>query len=201
VFISSYYSSAIAEQLIVGRIEIGSAYVTKYQYFYHRIQIDNIEQDCLSIFYVDFGTRKKIQRNQCQFRYLLNHFAELPCMAIACRLDGIRFSFNNDLQRSISIGEYVHKLCDNGPLMIERTNKIDEYLIVRILDQNRNCLNDVLVDRRYAVRFTWQCLLIETCSIFKFYRARRKGLERTMKDIPCFVLLDQIIRLFVYIVD
>ncbi|CAF5132431.1 unnamed protein product, partial [Rotaria sp. Silwood1] len=87
----SYYSSSISNSLIINNIETGLSCVTTYDGIYHRAFIKESDLYKCVIVFVDYGTIKEVNKDEQQFKYLLKHFAELPCMAIACRLDDISF--------------------------------------------------------------------------------------------------------------
>ena len=92
-----------------------------------------------------------INRNEQQFKHLLNHFAELPQMAIACRLDDIYF-LPNDHQWSPNTYNEVYVLCQHGPFFIEPTGYFNERLTIRIVDADGRSLNDIVVESQLAVR-------------------------------------------------
>lgn len=103
------------------------------------------------IVYVDYGTTEEIQKDEQEFKYLLNHFAELPCMAIACRLHDICFSLSGQ-HWSTETYEEIYKLCKNGPFFIEPVDSTDGLLNIRVLDADERCLNDIVLEFNLAVR-------------------------------------------------
>lgn len=137
--------------MIVQEIETGLACVTKYDGIYHRVFIKEIDLSKCVIVYVDYGTTVEINRDEQQFKYLLNHFAELPQMALACRLDDIYF-LPNDQQWLQNTYNEVHSLCQHGPFFIEPTGYLNELLTIRILDADGRSLNDIVVEWQLAVR-------------------------------------------------
>ena len=137
--------------MIVQEIETGLACVTKYDGAYHRVLIKENEPSKCVIVYVDYGTTVEINRDEQQFKHLLNHFSQLPQMALACRLDDIYF-LPNDQQWLPNTYNEVYILCQHGPFFIERTGYFNELLTIRILDADERCLNDIVVDLQLAVR-------------------------------------------------
>ena len=72
-------------------------------------------------------------------------------MAIACRLDNISF-IPNDNNLSLNAYNQVYTLCKDGPFFIEPTGYMNELLTIRVLDANEQCLNDIIVELKLAVR-------------------------------------------------
>jgi hypothetical protein len=103
------------------------------------------------IIYVDYGTIKEINKDEQQFKYLLKHFAELPCMSIACRLDDVCFIPDDD-QWTLDTYNEVYTLCKDGPFFIEPTGYMNGLVTIRILDADERCLNDIVVELKLAVR-------------------------------------------------
>lgn len=125
--------------------------MTKYDGIYHRVFIKEIDPSKSTVIYVDYGTTVTINRDEQQFKYLLNHFAELPQMAIACRLDDIYF-LPNDHQWSPHTYNEVYVLCQHGPFFIEPTGRFNELITIRIVDADGRSLNDIVVELQLAVR-------------------------------------------------
>ena len=118
---------------------------------YHRVFIREIDLYKCVIVYIDYGTTEEINKDEQQFKYLLNHFAELPCMAIACRLDDLFFPPDDTHWPPETYNE-VYALCKDGPYFIEPTGYLNGLLAIRILDAHNTCLNDILVELKLAVR-------------------------------------------------
>ncbi|CAF2762560.1 unnamed protein product [Rotaria sp. Silwood2] len=149
----SYYSSSISNSLIVNNIEAGLSCVTTYDGIYHRAFIKESDLYKCVIIYVDYGTTKEVNKDEQQFKYLLKHFAELPCMAIACRLDDISFIPNDNNLLPDTYNE-IYTLCKDGPLFIEPTGYMNGLLTIRILDADEQCLNDIVVQLELAVKIS-----------------------------------------------
>lgn len=147
---SSYYSSPISNSLIINNIETGLSCVTKYDGIYHRVFIKESDLYKCVLVYVDYGTTEEINKNDQQFKYLLNHFAELPRMAIACQLDDVYFLDDN--QWSLNTYNEIYSLCQYGPFFIEPVGFINGLLTIRILDADQRSLNDIVVELKLAVR-------------------------------------------------
>ncbi|CAF3519706.1 unnamed protein product [Rotaria socialis] len=146
----SYYSSPISNSLIINNIETGLSCVTTYDGTYHRAFIKESDLYKCVIVYVDYGTTKEVNKDEQQFKYLLNHFAELPCMAISCRLNDISF-IPDDTNWLPETYNEVYTLCKDGPFFIEPTGYLNGLLTIRILDADGQCLNDILVQLKLAV--------------------------------------------------
>lgn len=149
---SSYYSSPISNSLIVNHIETGLSCVTKYDGTYHRVFIKESDLYKCVIVYVDYGTTEEITKTDQQFKYLLKHFAELPCMALACRLDNISFLPDDNHWLPETYKE-VYELCQYGPFFIEPTGHMNGLITIRILDADGRSLNDIVVESKLAVRY------------------------------------------------
>lgn len=149
-FISAYYSTPISDQLMVEQVETGLACVTTFHGVYHRAFIKETDVDRCVIVYVDYGTIEEVDKNQRTFKHLLHHFAELPCMALDCRLDDV-FLLPDDHGWSPEAYQEVSILCQGGPYFIEHTGMRDGLLTVRILDADHQCFNDMLIDWKFAV--------------------------------------------------
>ncbi|CAF0879194.1 unnamed protein product [Rotaria sordida] len=149
----SYYSSPISNSLIINNIETGLSCVTTYDGIYHRAFIKESDLYKCVIVYIDYGTTKEVNKDEQQFKYLLKHFAELPCMAIACRLDDISFIPNDNNLLPDTYNE-IYTLCKDGPFFIEPTGYINGLLTIRILDADEQCLNDIVVQLKLAVKIS-----------------------------------------------
>lgn len=147
---SSYYSNPVSNSLIIRNIDAGLSCVTKYDGVYHRVFIKESDLYKCVVTYVDYGTTEEINKDEQQFKYLLNHFAELPCMAVACRLDDLSF-MSDDMHWSPETYSEVFALCKDGPFFIEPTGHLNGLLTIRVLDSQETCLNDILVDLKLAV--------------------------------------------------
>ena len=72
-------------------------------------------------------------------------------MAIACRLDNISF-IPDDNNLSPNVYNQLYTLCKDGPFFIEPTGYMNELLTIRVLDADMQCLNDIVVELKLAVR-------------------------------------------------
>lgn len=72
-------------------------------------------------------------------------------MAIACRLDKISFIPDDNHWLPETYNE-VYTLCKDGPFFIEPIGYINGLLSIRVLDADEQCLNDMLVQLKLAVR-------------------------------------------------
>ncbi|CAF3823782.1 unnamed protein product, partial [Rotaria sp. Silwood1] len=149
----SYYSSSISNSLIINNIETGLSCVTTYDGIYHRAFIKESDLYKCVIVFVDYGTIKEVNKDEQQFKYLLKHFAELPCMAIACRLDDISFIPDDNNLLPDTYNE-LYTLCKDGPFFIEPTGYMNGLLTIRILDADEQCLNDIVVQSKLAVKLS-----------------------------------------------
>jgi hypothetical protein len=147
----------MSNQLIVKSVEKGLCCVTKFDGIYHRVFIKESDAYRCVIVYVDYGTIEEITKDQQEFKYLLNYFAELPCMTIACRLHDLCFSLSRQ-HWSNTTYEEIYKLCKNGPFFIEPVDCTDGLLNIRILDADDRCLNDVVLELNLGVRDDHPCL-------------------------------------------
>ena len=136
--------------MIVDRVETGLACVTTFHDVYHRAFIKESDAYRCVILYVDYGTTEEVNKNEREFKYLLNHFAELPCMTLSCRLDDV-FFLPHDQQWSLEAYQEVLSLCQGGPYFIEHTGVRHGLQTIRILDADRQCLNEMIIDSRLAV--------------------------------------------------
>ncbi|UJR30988.1 hypothetical protein I4U23_018499 [Adineta vaga] len=151
--LDSYYSSIQSNSLIIKNLEAGLACVTQYDDAYHRVFIKETDLYKCVIVYIDYGTTEEINKDDQQFKYLLNHFAELPCMALACRLDDVYF-LPDDNRWSLETYNEVYALCKNGPFFIEPTGYLNGLLTIQILDSDNRSLNDILVELNFAVKIS-----------------------------------------------
>jgi hypothetical protein len=103
------------------------------------------------LIYVDYGTTEEINKGEQQFKYLLKHFAELPCMAIACRLDDVCF-LPDEKQWLPNTYNEVYSLCQHGPFFIQPIGYMNGLVTIRILDADERSLNDIVVESKLAVR-------------------------------------------------
>jgi len=100
--------------------------------------------------YVDLGVTEEVEKAEVQFKHLLNYFATLPRMAIACRLVGIEFKLN-DYRMSSEVYQELNILCQGGPFNVEPYGQVDDVLNVKIFDADQCYLNDVVVKKGLAV--------------------------------------------------
>ena len=125
--------------------------VTKYNGVYHRVFIQESDLYKCFVIYVDYGTAVEMDKNQQEFKCLLQHFAELPRMAIACRLDDVSF-LPDDGRWSPDAYHEVCTLCKDGPFFIEPTGELNGLVTIRICDVDNRSLNDIVVELKLAVR-------------------------------------------------
>ncbi|CAF1193535.1 unnamed protein product [Adineta ricciae] len=151
--LDSYYSSTQSNALIIKDLEAGLSCVTQYDHAYHRVFIKETDLYRCVIVYIDYGTVEEINKEDRQFKYLLNHFAELPCMAIACRLDDVYF-LPDDTQWAPDTYKEVYQLCKNTPFFIEPTGRLNGLLTIRIFDADNRSLNDLVIEWNLAVRLS-----------------------------------------------
>ena len=138
--------------MIIKNLEAGLSCVTQYDHAYHRVFIKETDLYRCVIVYIDYGTVEEINKEDRQFKYLLNHFAELPCMTIACRLDDVYF-LPDDTQWAPDTYNEVYQLCKNTPFFIEPTGRLNGLLTIRIFDADNRSLNDIVIEWNLAVRF------------------------------------------------
>ncbi|CAF1671788.1 unnamed protein product, partial [Adineta ricciae] len=129
------------------------AYVGKYEDIYHRLFVDESHESTYVINYVDIGLRKQIKKDCIQLKYLLNCFAEYPCLTIACRLHGIEFLLHN-YQLPQKTFNRLKYLCRGGPFKIYPYKETNEVLNVVIRDLDDQSLNDLLVKEGLALVFS-----------------------------------------------
>lgn len=191
-FQSSYYSNPISNQLIVDQIETGLVCVTTFHDVYHRAFIKETDSFRCVILYVDYGTIEEVNKDQREFKYLLNHFAELPCMSLSCRLDDV-FFLPHDNHWSSEAYQEIISLCQGGPYFIEHTGFRDGLLTIRILDADRQCLNDMIIESKLAVK---QTSSLSSSDLLLFFPSRlfRSDYQRwnnfPSKTMRSFCLID-----------
>jgi hypothetical protein len=147
-----YYSNPISEQWIVEDVRTGLACVVKYEGIYYRILVKEIRPstDTYIIVYIDEGLVKEVSRDEVQFKYLVNYFASVESMVIACRLEGIEFKLHN-YQMPAETYNQLRSLCRNGPFHIEPCGQTGSDLSIKIYDANHQCFNDFLIRENLAV--------------------------------------------------
>ena len=131
-------------------VVIRLACVTKYEGVYHRVYIKENHPSNYVIAYVDLGVIKEVKQGEVQFKYLLNYFATMPCMAIACRLVDVEFKLNN-YQMPPEIYKELYALFQGGPFFVQPDSQDNGIFYVKIFDADHRCLNDVVVEKGLAV--------------------------------------------------
>ncbi len=106
------------------------------------------------IIYVDLGQTEEIKKTEVKFKHLLNYFAALPRMAIACHLVGIEFKLNNYMM-PLEIYNELNTLCQEGSFLVESYGQVNGVLNVKIYDVDKHCLNDIFVEKGLAVYITY----------------------------------------------
>ncbi len=124
--------------------------MSKFEGIYHRVYVKESLPSTYVIIYVDLGLTAEFDKTGVQFKHLLNYFAKLPCMAIACHLVGIEFKLNN-YQMPPEIYRKLNDLCQSGPFYVEPYGQVNGVLNVKIFDADQNCLNDIAVKQGLAV--------------------------------------------------
>jgi len=152
---------------LINELEAGLSCVTKYDGIYHRVFIKELDPYKCVLLYVDYGTTEEINRDGQQFKYLLKHFAELPAMCLACRLDDI-FFLPHDTRWPENTYNEVYMLCQHGPFFIEPKSYLNGLLTIRILDADQRALNDIVIESKLAVKT--KNFLIDFCLLNMFFR-------------------------------
>ena len=124
--------------------------MTKYESVYHRAWIKENHPSTYVILCVDLGLTKEVEKTEVQFKHLLNYFAALPCIAIACRLAGIEFQLDN-YQMPLKTYIELYALCQGGPFYIQPCNQLSNVLDVQVFTIDKTCLNTIIVEKGLAV--------------------------------------------------
>ncbi|CAF1002371.1 unnamed protein product, partial [Didymodactylos carnosus] len=146
--INAYYSNPASDYLIVNNLETDVAYVTIYSELYCRVLIRELDPNKCVVSYVDYGFEEEIGNQQ--FKYLLDCFADLPAIAMQCRLYNIRLSATD--KSSPTIRQQLINLCENGPFYIKPKCYLYGNLCVEIYDADNTCLNDIIIQHNIGVK-------------------------------------------------
>jgi len=144
---------------------IGLACVNRYEGVYHRVFIKENHLSTYVIIYVDLGLTEVVKADEVQFKHLLNYFGTLPCMAIACRLQGIEFKLNN-YRMPPETHKELNALCRGGPFYVKPYDQVNGVLVVEIFDADRRCLNNVFVEKGLAVCIIYTLFVHVTVRLF-----------------------------------
>ena len=148
--LSIYYSNPISEKLLVKDVTPGLACVNQHEGVYHRISVKEDHLLKCLVTYVDLGLTVEINKNEIQFKHLLNYFAEPPCMAMATRLAGVEFKLDSYQIPSGTL-EQLRTMCQWGPFDVKPHGWMNGILFVKIFDSQQYCLNDAVITQGLAV--------------------------------------------------
>lgn len=146
VILSMYYLDPISDQLIVKNATVGLACVSLLKGIYRRVYIKGNKTSKFIILYVDLGLIEEVSMAEIQFKYLLNYFAQFPCMIIPSRLLNVELKLEDH-----QAYQELCRLCQLGPFTIEPQGQINGTLNIIIIDINHQCFNDFLVNKGLAV--------------------------------------------------
>jgi hypothetical protein len=149
-FCSVYYSNSISKNLLVDDVTDGLACVCKLEGVYHRVSVHESRVPMCAITYVDLGKTVKVSAASIEFKHLLNHFAQIPCLAIACRPMNVELSHNNGSPLSETY-ERIWPFFQKDRITIEIHSKLDDGVNAIICHTDPHCLDNAEVDNGLAV--------------------------------------------------
>ena len=142
--------------------------MSKYEEVYHRVYIEANHAFEYVVMYVDLGLTEVVKTAEVQFKHLLNYFAEVPCMTIACRLQGVEFKLKND-QIPFETYSELRSLCLGTSFFVEASEQMHNIWNVKIFDVDERSLNDIVVEKGLAVCIIYALLFFNgAVHLFQF---------------------------------
>ena len=118
--------------------------MAKFKDVYRRVYVESDHATTSLTFFVDIGLTEEVNVDAAAFKFLLNHFATLPCMSVVCRLTDID-------KITTDVYEHLDQLRHRGPCYIEPISSIGGVLHVKIFGINQTCVNDIIVEESLLV--------------------------------------------------